>query len=171
MFLNRLLATNSALAELAFEWHGRGVIQPDTYLLDLDVIQDNACLLHSEAVSSGVTLYYMLKQIGRNPMVGRAIQDVGFCGAVCVDRREALTLSRAGLALGNVGHLVQTPTSVLPEIIAARPDITTVYSIEKRSKLVPRRVGRGIFSPSCFECSMTATCSMRGSMLAFDLMA
>lgn len=147
MFLNRLLATNSALAELAFEWHGRGVIQPDTYLLDLDVIQDNACLLHSEAVSSGVTLYYMLKQIGRNPMVGRAIQDVGFCGAVCVDWREALTLSRAGLALGNVGHLVQTPASVLPEIIAARPDIMTVYSIEKAAQIGAEASRQGHLQP------------------------
>ena len=34
----------------------------------------------------------MLKQIGRNPLIARALTDMGYVGAVCVDFREALTM-------------------------------------------------------------------------------
>ena len=135
MFLDRLLTSNPALAELAFEWHRQGIIEPDTYVLDLDAIAQNARAMQNEACECGITLYYMLKQIGRNPLIAQAVEGAGFRGAVCVDWREALVMARAGMHLGNVGHLVQTPVSVLPEIVAAKPDIMTVYSIEKARQI------------------------------------
>ena len=135
MFLDRLLTSNPALAELAFEWHRQGIIEPDTYVLDLDAIAQNARAMQNEASEYGITLYYMLKQIGRNPLIAQAVEGAGFRGAVCVDWREALVMARAGMHLGNVGHLVQTPVSVLPEIVAAKPDIMTVYSIEKARQI------------------------------------
>ena len=147
MFLDRLLSTNPALAELAFSWHQAGVIQPDTYLLDMDTIVENARMMQAAADKFGITLYFMLKQLGRNPLVAHELQDAGLFGAVCVDWREAVTLSQAGVRLGNVGHLVQTPTSVLPELVSAQPDIMTVYTVEKAKQISAIAAKRGIVQP------------------------
>lgn len=137
MFLDRLLATNQPLVNAAFELHQNGELLPDTYILDLDMITRNAEAMKAEADRNDISLYFMLKQLGRNPLVAHRLQDIGFAGAVCVDFREALTMERNGICLGNVGHLVQTPKAAMHEIVSARPDIMTVYSIEKT-----REIGR-----------------------------
>ena len=56
MFLDRLLETNRALAELALSWVDDGTILPDTYLIDL----------HAQAAG---------EKPGRGALSGRA----GFC--------------------------------------------------------------------------------------------
>ena len=90
MFLERLLKTNEPLVSAAFDMQQHGVILPDTYILDLDAITRNAEVMKKEADSYGIKLYFMLKQLGRNPLVAKRIQEIGFAGAVCVDFREAL---------------------------------------------------------------------------------
>ena len=147
MFLDRLLATNPALADLALAWEREAVIEPDTYVLDLDAICENARAMKAEADSFGISLYFMLKQIGRNPLVGRALAREGLAGAVCVDWREALVLARAGVPLGNVGHLVQTPVSALAPILAARPEVMTVYSVEKARQIGEEATRQGFEQP------------------------
>ena len=131
MFLDRLLQTNRPLAELALEWVRTGVVLPDTYLIDLDTLCENARAIKDEADHSGIQLYFMAKQLGRNPLVARRLADMDFVGAVCVDFREALVMLENGIPLGNVGHLVQVPHSLMGRIVAARPDIMTIYSVEK----------------------------------------
>lgn len=131
MFLNKLRENNPALLRYAFEAHRRGDILPDTYLLDLDTILENGRAMVAAARENGVALYFMLKQIGRNPLVAQKLMEIGFQGCVAVDFQEALRMVGAGVHLGNVGHLVQVPRHALRTILAARPDVVTVYTREK----------------------------------------
>ena len=147
MFLERLLKTNEPLVSAAFDMQQHGVILPDTYILDLDMITCNAEAMKKEADSYGIKLYFMLKQLGRNPLVAKRIQEIGFEGVVCVDFREALTMKENGIRLGNVGHLVQTPWAAMEEIVAAHPDIMTVYSVEKAKEIGKAAVRHGFVQP------------------------
>ena len=147
MFLDRLLETNRPLAELALVWQRDGVVLPNTYVIDLDALCENARTITSVGAREGVKLYFMLKQLGRNPLVGKALAKMGFEGAVCVDCQDALVLSEAGVPLGNVGHLVQTPVAALGRILAARPDIVTVYSVEKAAQVGAQARLQGFAQP------------------------
>ena len=131
MFLSRLKENNPALLEYAFEAAKKGEILPDTYILDLDTIIQNAKVMKEEADKYNLDLYFMLKQIGRNPVVARALQDLGFSGAVCVDYKEALCMIENGVKVANVGHLEQIPTAALKKIISSKPTVVTVYSLDK----------------------------------------
>lgn len=131
MFLDKLMNNNPSLVEYAFKAHREGLILPDTYLLDLDTIKDNGRKMVEIADKEGIKLYFMLKQIGRNPIIARELMNVGFDGAVVVDYKEALTMIDNDIHIGNVGHLVQTPVSALKKIIASKPDVVTVYSLDK----------------------------------------
>lgn len=147
MFLERLLQTNRPLAEAALAWQQDGTILPDTYVIDLDALVENASTMLSVAENHGVRLYFMLKQLGRNPLVASTLAGMGFAGVVCVDFREALVMEGEGIPLGNVGHLVQTPTAVLRRILGARPDIMTVYSLEKAAQIGAEAERQGFVQP------------------------
>ena len=131
MFLNKLQQTNPELLRFAFEAHRSGQIMPDTYLLDADAIVENGRKMVALARENKVRLYFMLKQIGRNPLIARRLMEIGFDGCVAVDFREALLMIREGIHIGNVGHLVQVPNHALKTILAARPDVVTVYTLDK----------------------------------------
>ena len=131
MFLEKLQENNKRLVEYAFDAHQKGLVLPDTYILDLDMIAANGKAMVLEAKQYGIKLFFMLKQIGRNPIVAKKLMEVGFDGCVAVDYKEALTMIDAGIHLGNVGHLVQVPVAALEKIIAAKPDVITVYDSEK----------------------------------------
>ena len=131
MFLEKLIERNPKLLDCAFRLHQEGKILPDTYVLDLDSILNNAREIKKEADKYGIELYFMLKQIGRNPLIGQELMKLGYQGAVAVDFREALCYIDNGIHLSNVGHLVQIPRKAMERIIAARPDYVTVYSCEK----------------------------------------
>ena len=131
MFLSKLQETNPELVRFAFEAHRSGQIMPDTYLLDADAIVENGQKMVELARKGNTKLYFMLKQIGRNPRIARRLMEIGFDGCVAVDFREALLMIHAGIHIGNVGHLVQVPNHALRTILAARPDVVTVYTLEK----------------------------------------
>lgn len=131
MFLNKLKENNPKLIDYAFKANKDGLVIPDTYMLDLDVIKENAKSILDEANKYNVRLYFMLKQIGRNPIVAKALMDLGYAGAVCVDYKEALCMIDNDIKIGNVGHLEQIPTNCLKKIISAKPEVITVYSLEK----------------------------------------
>ncbi|OFK23652.1 alanine racemase [Olsenella sp. HMSC062G07] len=147
MLLDRLLKTNRPLAELALSWQRDGALLPDTYLIDLDALTQNAEAIKATADSRGIRLYYMLKQLGRNPLVGRRLAELGYDGAVCVDFRETLAMIEAHLPLGNVGHLVQVPRAAMARIVAARPQIMTVYSVEKAAQIGAEAEHQGFVQP------------------------
>ena len=131
MFLKKTLILNKPLVEAAMMLHQSGTIQPDTYVIDYDQTVDNARMILEEATKQNVELYFMMKQLGRNPYLAQAFMDLGYKGAVVVDFREAEVMMNANIPLGNVGHLVQTPKHMLKKIISYGTEVMTVFTIEK----------------------------------------
>lgn len=135
MFLDILTKRNEPLARQVFALHRRGDILPDTFVLDLDTIEHNAGAMLDTARQHNVKLYYMLKQLGRNPLVARRLDKLGFAGSVCVDYREAQTMIDAGVRLGHVGHLVQLPKAAMADILRHDPEVVMLFSLEKAREL------------------------------------
>ncbi|MEV0374296.1 alanine racemase [Streptomyces sp. NPDC050636] len=128
MFLDTVLARNPRLAACATELHECGAIPPDTYVLDRDAVASNAALLAAEAGRLGLSLWPVVKQVGRNPELIRAIaRHLPVFAAI--DAPEARVLRAAGARAGNLGHLAQIPLRALPELLAWRPAAVTVYDL------------------------------------------
>ncbi|NEW62656.1 YhfX family PLP-dependent enzyme [Granulicatella sp. zg-ZJ] len=136
MFLDITLTRNPKLLEVAKNLHQSGDILPDTYVLDLDTILQNARAMADVAKQEQVELFYMPKQFGRNPLISKKISETAISKAVVVDYKEALLLMKHQLPLGNVGHLVQIPNTLLEKIIAYGTDYITVFSMEKLQQIV-----------------------------------
>lgn len=126
---------NPKLIETGVELHQSGKILPDTYLLDLDTVLANGKNMLEKAQKEKLELFFMLKQIGRNPLVAKELIKIGYKAAVVVDFKEALIMMENQIPLGNVGHLVQTPTHLLEKIMAYGTKYMTVYSLEKLQQI------------------------------------
>ncbi|WP_032122551.1 YhfX family PLP-dependent enzyme [Clostridium amazonitimonense] len=135
MFLEKTIERNPNLIKTAFHLHKKGLISPDTYVLDYDMILENALMMKKEADKYGVKLYFMGKQIGRNPLISKALIDMGFEGAVAVDYKDAKRHIENGIKLGHVGHLVQIPRADMEIILSSRPETISIYSIEKAKEI------------------------------------
>ncbi|MDT2864183.1 YhfX family PLP-dependent enzyme [Vagococcus carniphilus] len=135
MFLEATKRRNPELIDAAVKLHQEGAILPDTYILDLDSIVQNAKVLKKKADEAGIELFYMTKQIGRNPLVSEAIRNAGIDNAVVVDFKEALVMMDNNLPIGNVGHLVQVPTRLLKKVVAYGPKFMTVFSKEMLERI------------------------------------
>lgn len=144
MFLDTTLRKNPNLIEAAFSLHQQGLIQPDTYILDLDAIINNGAYLKEEADKYGIELYFMTKQFGRNPYVAKELMKLGYAGAVAVDYKEADVLYDNGVRLGNVGHIVQVPSHKVEEMLLKSPEVITVYSIDKAKEISKAAVKLGL---------------------------
>ncbi|KMJ44436.1 hypothetical protein AB204_14560 [Xenorhabdus khoisanae] len=131
MFIDALKKQNPKLIEVAKELWQQGVILPDTYIIDVDQVLNNGRRLLQVAEQYGIELYLMTKQIGRNPWLTKKLVELGYRGVVAVDFREAYSLSQHGVPLCHIGHLVQTPTHLIETMLKHKPDIITVYSLEK----------------------------------------
>lgn len=131
MFIDILLEKNPELIDRTFDLHQAGILEPDTYVIDMDVLKENAKLILDSANKKDIELYFMLKQIGRNPYIAQTLIDMGYKGAVVVDFREAEIMMDNKVPLGNVGHLVQTPKHLLKKIISYGVDVMTVFTVEK----------------------------------------
>ncbi|WZU02252.1 hypothetical protein MGH68_04335 [Erysipelothrix sp. D19-032] len=111
--------------------HQTGQLEPDTYVVDMDILRQNAQKILTEASAANIDLYFMLKQLGRNPVIGQELVAMGYRGAVVVDFREAEIMMRHNIPLGNVGHLVQTPKHMLERVMAYGTEVFTVFSLDK----------------------------------------
>ncbi|ROQ63663.1 putative amino acid racemase [Streptomyces sp. 840.1] len=128
MFLDTVLTRNPGLVDAAAALHRNGDIPPDTYVVDLDAVEANAALLAAEAGRLGISLWFVVKQLGRNPELIRAIAR-HIPRSAAIDPAEARTLHAAGARPGNLGHLVQIPRRALPEMLAWRPETVTVFDL------------------------------------------
>ena len=72
MFLDVTARRNPNLIDAAVELHQKGLLLPDTYILDLDTIEENTLSLVNDAKKQGIQLFYMTKQFGRNPYVSQS---------------------------------------------------------------------------------------------------
>jgi predicted amino acid racemase len=131
MYLHRLLDRNPLLLETALELHQSGRIPPNTWVVDLDTIARNARALAAEARRLGLATYVMTKQHARNPYVTLTALANGLDKTVAVDMQCALLLRRYGVPIGHIGHLNQIPRRHIAEAVAMRPDVITVYSVER----------------------------------------
>ena len=130
MYLQRLIERNSRLLEAAITLHQNGHIPPNTWIIDLDTIVENARVLAAEAKRLGLTTYLMSKQYARNPYVSALALANGLNKIVAVDVTCSLMARRYGLPVGHMGHLNQIPRHVVPEMVAMQPDVITVYNVE-----------------------------------------
>lgn len=131
MFLKMLEERNKELIDFSIHLHQSGQISPDTYVIDVDTIVENAKKIQEAAEKNNIELFFMLKQLGRNPYLANKIMSAGIEKAVVVDFKEAKIMMENNIPLGNVGHLVQTPEAMVEEILAYGVDYVTVFSIEK----------------------------------------
>lgn len=135
MFIEQTAKRNKELIDAAFSLHQSGQLMPDSYLVDIDSLLANAKKILDEAKKHRIKLYFMLKQLGRNPYIAKELVKMGYDGAVVVDFKEAQVMMDAQVPIGNVGHLVQVPDAMIQNIVAYGPEVITVYSLEKAEKI------------------------------------
>jgi predicted amino acid racemase len=142
VFLDSVLARNPELVQAAARLHREGAVPPDTYVVDRDTVEDNARLLAAEADRLGLGLWFVVKQLGRNPELIRAIAR-HIPESAAIDAPEARILRAAGARPGNLGHLVQIPPRALPELLAWRPLSVTVFDADNARAVsdAARRLG------------------------------
>lgn len=142
--MDALIKRNPGLIDAATSLHQSGQIPPNTYLLDLDAHRRNAAAVSREAKENKLSLYYMTKQIGRNPLIAKAVLDEGFRGVVAVEVQCAKSLHRYGIKIGHVGHLVQPPVHDIDYVLGMNPEVWTVYSLDNARVLSKRaeKLGR-----------------------------
>ena len=131
MFLNKTIERNKKLIEASFQLHQDGTILPDTYVIDIDTLKQNAQCILDEANKQNIDLYFMLKQLGRNPYIANELVKMGYKGAVVVDFEEAEIMMKYGIPICNVGHLVQPPKNMIQQLINYGCQYFTVFSLEK----------------------------------------
>jgi len=131
MFLETLVRRNPGLIRAAVDLHQAGQIPPNTYLLDLDAIEENARHIKEAADHAGLHVYPMTKQVGRNPLFVRALARAGLPKVVCVDWMEVEMLARERAKIGHVGHLVQVPRHRATAVTACEPEVWTVFNLDK----------------------------------------
>ena len=66
MFLELIRRRNPRLIEAAIALHQSGELPANTYVIDLDAVEDNARAISVKANSLGLTVMAMTKQMGRN---------------------------------------------------------------------------------------------------------
>lgn len=129
-YMDALLKRNPGLIDAAVKLHQSGQIPPNTYLLDLDAHRRNAREIAKEAKKNKLSLYYMSKQVGRNPLIVKGVLGEGFRGVVAVEVQCAKMLHRYGLRIAHVGHLVQPPVDDIDYVLGMNPEVWTVYSVD-----------------------------------------
>ena len=137
-YTDMLIKRNPNLIDAAIKLHQSGQIPPNTFVLDLDAHRRNADAIVKEARKHNVSLYYMSKQVGRNPLICKAVLDAGFRGIVAVEMQCARTLHRYGIRIAHVGHLVQPPVNEIDYVLSMNPEVWTVYSVENAKVLSQR---------------------------------
>lgn len=141
MFLEVCRRRNPQLIETAVAFHQAGIIPANCYLIDLDAVSFNASSIKEAADRYGISLYFITKQVGFNPLVAQAVVRSGIEKAVAVDPFEAFALARHGIALGNVGHLVQIPRHMITPLLRLTPEVITTYGVAN-ARLVSDEAGR-----------------------------
>ncbi|MDO4343684.1 MAG: alanine racemase [Eubacteriales bacterium] len=144
MFLEKTLSRNEALIDAAVTLHQAYQIPANSYVLDVDAIVENVRMMAEMCHKYHMKLYPMTKQIGRNPVVIKALKEAGADGCVCVDMADARRVHEAGMKIGHLGHLVQVPAGETDAAVAMKPEYWTVYSMEKARAISEALVRSGL---------------------------
>jgi predicted amino acid racemase len=131
-YLNNVKKLNPLLIEYSAELHRKNLIPVSTYVLDLDAHVRNARSMNEQARKYNVSLFYMTKQMGRNPIIAQAVLNTGFSGVVVVEPQELRSLARYGIKIAHAGHLSNIPDNEIDYVLkVAKPEVITVFSLEK----------------------------------------
>lgn len=144
MYLDTTVERNPGLITAAARLHAEDVLPANTYVVDLDAITHNADVMAREAERVGIELYLMTKHYNRNPLVTSAALNAGIGSTVAVEAQDAFYLSRFGLPVGHVGHLVQIPRGNLRSVVGMQPEVMTVFSIEKAKQISDAALALGL---------------------------
>lgn len=131
MFVKKLQKDNPKFIDAMVRLQQAGKLLPDSYAVDMERFRANGRAIADSAKAKGIKLYFMLKQIGRNPVLAQELVKLGYDGAVVVDFKEAQVMMRHNIPIGNVGHLVQIPEGMVKEVVAYGPEVITVYTADK----------------------------------------
>ena len=130
MYLNNVLLHTPELLETMVNSHQKGLIPPNSWVIDLDTIVENAKVLSAKAKSLGLFTYLMSKQHNRNPYINKLALANGLNKMVTVDVQGAISMERYNVPLGHAGHLNQIPRHLVSKVLRQNPDIITIYNIE-----------------------------------------
>jgi len=128
VFLPALIRRNQRFVDAVIQFHQRGELPANAYVLDLDTIEANTRLVVREAHRHRLTAYAMTKQIGRAPGALAAITAGGIDGYVAVDMACAHPIVANGHRLGHLGHLVQVPRHEAALAASYEPEHWTVFT-------------------------------------------
>lgn len=131
LFLDKTIKRNKNLVKAAFQFHNSGEIYPNSYVIDLDILLENAEIMKSEADKNNIELFFMTKQIGRNPWIAKKLMEMGYKGAVVVDFQEALVMMENNIPIAHCGHIGQIPKGVMEKVIEYGVEYITSYSLDK----------------------------------------
>ena len=131
MFLQSLRRTNPNFITTAINLHQAGRIPANSYVLDLDVIAENARHITAEARKHNVEVFPMTKQFGRNPEALKILCAAGIEKYVAVDMACARAIRHGGFNIGHLGHLVQIPKFEVVEAVNMNPANWTIFSREQ----------------------------------------
>ena len=134
MFLDLIRRRNPRLIEAAIALHQSGQLPANTYVIDLDAVEDNARAIARRAEPLGLTVMAMTKQMGRNESFCHAVMRGGIARSVAVDLECALATKRAGMEVGHIGHLVQIPKWEADSAARLSPAWWTVFNAEKAAE-------------------------------------
>jgi predicted amino acid racemase len=131
VFLELLERRNPDLVSAAVRLHREGLIDPNSYVIDLDAVTRNARQIGEEAARLDLEVFAMTKQVGRGAPFADAVREGGIERVVAVDMACAMAADAAGIGIGHIGHLVQIPSGQADAAAALRPDNWTVFNKEK----------------------------------------
>jgi len=131
MFLDVLIKRNRALLETAIDLHQKGKIPASSFVIDIDAVKHNTVSFLSEARKYGLKVMPMTKQMGRNPVFIKTVEQAGVESFVAVESDEARSLHVQGCRIGHIGHLVQIPKMEIPEAVEWQPEYWTVFSVDQ----------------------------------------
>jgi predicted amino acid racemase len=143
VFLDVTKRRNPLLIQAGATLHQSGQIPPNTYVIDMDILQENVRLLADAAKEHKIQLYFMSKQLGRLPQIGMMIAGNGIEKAVAVEFTEGKKLYEAGVQIGNIGHLVQPGKHQWAEVLSWEPEVVTVFSAERAKQVSDEAVKQG----------------------------
>ena len=144
MFIDVMLEHNRQLMEWALYAHNCCRLPPNTYVIDLDAVRQNALTLSEEATRKKMNLYMMAKQFGHNPLVCNAIAECGIPKSVAVSMDAARIMHHNGIQIGHLGHLVQIPECEVDEALEMHPEVITVYDYENAEKISRHAINKNI---------------------------
>ena len=144
MFLEVLERRNPEFVKAVIELHQKGELKPNTFVIDLDVVTENVKIIKEKAVKYDLDIYWMTKQINRNPIILKLLAEVNSPKLIAVDIEGARIIADNGGVVGHIGHLCNVPKHDIPWVLDLKPEIITVYSVQKAQDIANVAKQKGI---------------------------